>query len=767
MDFSFNKINIQGKLWTIPGPFLICCILLTIVLRSSATPLILPITAVGGLVACLVWKWRGVAVSSVFLAGILVYCLQMHPSQSWIWIIALSLSIASSFVVAVLCSEEAYHDWEVLKKDSIDHKQTLSHLNERYHTAQNKLVAEQIELNNQITQLQQQLNAKEEKQRSNEQLIKLARHEMTETFAKQEKMLQELLQARQKSAAMEARIGELEELVDPEIAKNYGKSVVQSLENELDLSKKQSIQLKLQMDEIRQKEQNASMQFEAVMKELAATRQVHESAQIKNRETENELSKQVHEYNLRIETIEREKQDLKKALLQLQEEWEKAAMLELEKSAQFEKELVNALTAQAAMEENELKLKTQIEQYKLSLGTSQASFKENEHLFLQQIAELQSTLSAIQEVSEENEAKLQEQIEAHHLSLNKVQAATEENEIKYIREIEQHQLVINKIQHDFQSNEAKLNEQIAQLQSALSSVQNSYHETELKFKEQMEEKESTLNLHKALHEETEGELKEHVKSLENLHKNYEDQNEKIRELEKQLESGASEAEKLQSQYAALMQDNATLIHDSALIKQQHSEAKENENELKQNNEQLIQRSLQLDKLREEHQLLEQKLAATIDLQNEHHQQHLVNLDLHNEAIALLRKEKEALVAQLQQLQQLQLQQVQLKPPAAVEVVQDNKEARRIEGLYQQLRQQFAEKSATLSATRKELFTTQEKLLALQKDREEEAIDDSSETTESLHRLIAAAESELALLEHQHTLEINRLHDVIDSLMAHA
>ena len=109
----------------------------------------------------------------------------------------------------------------------------------------------------------------------------------------------------------------------------------------------------------------------------------------------------------------------------------------------------------------------------------------------------------------------------------------------------------------------------------------------------------------------------------------------------------------------------------------------------------------------------------------------------------------------------------MKQNEVVEAVIDDRELRRIEGLYQQLRQQFADKSEVLSTTRKELFVTQEKLSALQKEMEEAKVYEDSETAESLQKLIAAAESELALSEQQHTTEISRLHEVIDSLMASA
>lgn len=426
-------------------------------MKGSYTPLIFPLTAMGGVIACHIWKWRGVAFFSAFLAMIMIYSLQQQSSQSWLWIIALSLSIASTFVVTVLCSEEANHAVEALNKDSCDHKQTLLHLNERYLKAQNKLIAEQNELNLQVNKLQEQLSEKEEKQHSNEQLIRLARHEITTTFVKQEKMLQQLSQLRQENAENEMRIEELQELVNPDTVNLYGKVVVQGLQGKLEAAH----------------------------------------------------------------------------------------------------EIINSLS----------------------------SVKESLEY---QVDSLQQKLEGFIDLEDE---KL---------------------------------LLLNKL--------ATQNEIVDSL---------------------LCEKENVI---------------EQYESLQKKHKDF----------------------------MGLDHENQTLL---------------------------------------------QKLA---------HQNELVaSLSLENKNLS-------------EKLDQLSLMQQELS-----ETTKNDKELRRVEGLYIQLKEQFAEKSEVLTSTRRALFITQEKLLVLQKDREEEKIDDDKESTESLRRLIAAAESELALVEHQHVLEVNRLHEVIESLMVQA
>jgi hypothetical protein len=532
----------------------------------------LPIIAIGGVVACNLWKWRGVAISSAFLAAMMLYSLQSQPSQSWIWTIALSLSIASMFVVTVLCSEEAYHAWDMLDQDSTDHKQTLSLLNERSQMIQDKLHAEQNELNLQISQLQQQLVAKEERQGTYEQLLKLARQEVTGSFAKQEKLLQELHQEREKSARMEAKIIGSQGFANDETTSD-DQITIQELQSQIALSNDEIEQLKRALRETEATAKISGQQVESLSGEMTALNDRQAKAAAKIQDTQEQYTTVVNDLNQQLQMSLSEKLKLENTLLCLQEELEMAALHEQEKVQQIEKEQLSLQALQNTFEENELKYKKQIQAF-----------------------------------------------EKHVLDL-----------------------------------EAK--------------------------------------------------------------------NEKLFELENKLSLAHSQIEDFTNQ--------AQQWHD----------------------------------LQEKYQSAQQKMVdfQVLEVENEELLQKLTH---QKDTVVQLSAEKEALLEQMQQLEMRQQEEKELFEEEKEPVI-DHREVRRIEGLYQQLRQQFAEKSLVLSTTRRELFTTQEKLLALQKDREEAEIDSGSETIESLHRLIAAAESELALTEHQHAIEINRLHEVIESLMVQA
>lgn len=264
----------------------------------------LPVIAVGGVTACNLWKWRGVAVSSAILALIMVYSLQAQPSQSWFWTIALTLSIASTFVLTVLCSEEAHHALDLLSKDSTNHKQTLSLLNERLQLLQSKLAAEQAEFKLQRSQLQEQLAAKEEKLCSHEQLLKLARKEIASVLEKQEKLLQELFQVTEKNAVLEQRVVELQTFAKDKTVDDELQSKIISLNDE-------------------------NEQLNRSLREAQAC-----AAAFQNQKID-------------LENVVRNKKELEKTVLILQEELEAVSLQGQEKTKQLEK-LQNVLEAARA-----------------------------------------------------------------------------------------------------------------------------------------------------------------------------------------------------------------------------------------------------------------------------------------------------------------------------------------------------------------------------------------------------------------------------------
>lgn len=207
VDIGSRTQDIKARFFLLAGPLFISLILLAVTLKQGRTPLALPVTALAGLVACYLWKWRAVALSSLALMAALGLSLQSLHNHHWMWVTALALTIACTFVVTVLCIEESYREAKCPSDQDGEPQQTLSKYNEQLQTAQKQYAADLQEYSAHIDQLRQELAVKEDKIRSNEHLIRLVRDEMSATYTHQEKLMQDLHQTRQQLAKIEAVVG--------------------------------------------------------------------------------------------------------------------------------------------------------------------------------------------------------------------------------------------------------------------------------------------------------------------------------------------------------------------------------------------------------------------------------------------------------------------------------------------------------------------------------------------------------------------------------
>lgn len=227
-------------------------------------------------------------------------------------------------------------------------------------------------------------------------------------------------------------------------------------------------------------------------------------------------------------------------------------------------------------------------------------------------------------------------------------------------------------------------------------------------------------------------LKTSLEALLNEEKNllikYEKNENELASMRKQQHAHELEATKLQDEYLKQQAVNSELTdHINTLTREKaHLEAS-------------------LGKFQEEIRDLKSHAETSLDeYQNQIMQQKKV--------IDLLETEKSALTEQL-------LKQAEESPKTI-----NDREVRRLEGLYNQLRDQFEEKSTMLDIARKELFQSQEKLMEVQLEMKELKLTSECEMDVQMKKILSDAEKEIAskkLLEK----EIDQLQEVISALMS--
>lgn len=134
-------------------------------------------------------------------------------------------------------------------------------------------------------------------------------------------------------------------------------------------------------------------------------------------------------------------------------------------------------------------------------------------------------------------------------------------------------------------------------------------------------------------------------------------------------------------------------------------------------------------------------------------------------------ERKSLEDKLTQLtQQYNLLQEQLVQAQSQEnttnphLIEADRALRRSEGMYKQLKSQFADKSALLDETRYRLFHTQEELSSLQRQLQEDTIYDRKPEIKAIERHILLLEKELSRCIQGHQQEVDTLHDLIATLI---
>lgn len=136
-----------------------------------------------------------------------------------------------------------------------------------------------------------------------------------------------------------------------------------------------------------------------------------------------------------------------------------------------------------------------------------------------------------------------------------------------------------------------------------------------------------------------------------------------------------------------------------------------------------------------------------------------DLELHQQELSECRQKAEELVAICAQKESLLVEQLE----KAQNVVPD-RQLRKLEGLYKQLKEQFNEKSDLLDSTRQDLFAANEELTKAQRELTEKDIEGkSAEYAASLEKQLEKTTEELIALEKLHQEEIETLQGVIQSL----
>lgn len=782
MSTSVKNYESPIQLWVMLGPLFVVGTVIAMNIHAASIQWGLPIVSLGGLFLCYFLRWRGCLLALILLSMVSAFQLIQYPSLGILWTSLLSLSFASSFIVTTLFLEKSQGVLDTLNDQSQQTKEALTQL-EGLSSAQAKFDSERrvlmldrellkkklAENEADLHSVQQKLLEKEdylhacesklaenvENLQSHEKLVSIVRQELMTSHSKHEKLLQELFDSRQQEAILEQQIARLQD---------QNKEAVGAMH--------EATQAATNRDTNTYKAQETQILHDAVIQEMKDE----------------------------IETLSKEKKSLEMTLSSLQGEFEVLSQKAINESKLFEIQNAQVETLRAAVERSVEELKTEkikndefkhgSEIYEKSLNQQIENLSKRLSTTTQQIGEWQRKLHDYSSLTERN-AVLQAQIQAHvseKLEMQqKFDVALKALNQDHVSEINLLQHTIStSLQMQKQEHEIEKTALQSQYEADLSTLSQEHASEKTQLQQQYE-----IALQKQLQDHAsdkaawqhkfgaviESEGQRHLSEKAELEYKFNAAIESLKlkhDLEKSELQHKFDAD-LNSKNQTNLSDKAELqqkfdITVDALIQQHISEKAKLEHNFQDalktyNQKNAIENTelcLQIGEMKglyEQAQVINNSNAHLLE-ECERFKAEITVLKLEIEKV----KHENEVLHHIKEANQNEIPQQIVIALSEEEERKRNRELRRLEGLYLQMREQFNEKSSVLDSTRRELFLMQEKFLSIQKEHEEKEIFGESECEQSLYNIISITDVELKhqIVELNH--EISQLHSLVDVLM---
>jgi chromosome segregation ATPase len=661
---------------------------------------------------------------------------------------------------------------EELMQDLFYKKQQITQLNERIE--ENEVTIQAFVNTDSEQRVQQLIDALSEKeQQVNTQQAKLfeAQEQLEPLLNESEFLKQSLEEARSLADEYKVTSKTLQEQLQQLF--HQKETIQQAL---LHVQTREGEQLRLQeeayqadMMALRSHAHSLSVALEQSKQELEAMR--NDSSRL-SEEQQQELLNQVQENLHSKAEIEQVLQAKEREIIGLQEQCQRQQIrldqLQMQADARFKRaeeavaELDQTKRELSALQDSQAQTRHALDQKQSDIEALEKEKANLEHLNLdimtqaqmaqEATAELEMTkhaLAALQDTlaqTQQNLAHKQSRIE----TLEQEKAELEELNQDVLTQIE----IANKaIAEQTQQEYEALQKTLVQTQQSVEEKQSYIEALEME-KSQLEKLKFEVIAQESIAEQTQQEIVALQDTLTKVQQSLNEKQDFIDILEKEkfeLEKSSfevvSKAQMAQEAVATQAQQELAALQETLTHAQQN----------------LDQNQRQLQALEQEKAELERFKDKLSELQ-EHHAQAQRELEQNQERVQVLEQEQAQLQSELQKMQ-LELS----KKPAKGEQKTERKlknslDAHRIEALYLQLKEQFEQKGEVLGATRKELFHTQEKLAALQREIAEEAYIPPQSNELLLQKDLNALSNELEELRQQNQQDVEALHSLIADLL---
>jgi len=293
MNTKAATLPLEVRYWSFLGPALGLIAVLMVLLRESPGQIEFPLAALIGIAVSWRWQMKGLGVGLGLTAAVACYRYFVHPEEPVLW----ELSCASA--IGLSCFITAFSSLEIDDASERTHKKTtddltlslarIQTLESTFDEARAHAVESQERAEHAIAVLKHDLNLQITHSQSIEEIISIARQELTQTSQLNNKLNEELFEKRHLAERLEEQLGDATEQLNiiradeekiREGALHTNRLEIAGLEKALSTEKARFTELEQQLQRLQEEhvvQQAVNREMSDVIETLSREKQLLES----------------------------------------------------------------------------------------------------------------------------------------------------------------------------------------------------------------------------------------------------------------------------------------------------------------------------------------------------------------------------------------------------------------------------------------------------------------------------------------------------------
>lgn len=211
MKVKEKNLQQQVQFWALVGPFISLLTILVSFMKYSPMQYTFATVMIVAIPVCWKWRMRGFAISMGVLMALVAYQFMDMNFDQRIWVGGISLAFSLSLLSTALSFEEISSLMDSMQVESKSRLDSMLRLDEKFKQVSDQYQGEERQLKDKLQEQENEIAQLKNRASASEKLAQVVREELAATHKRNDEILQELYNARNKSSLAERKMIELEE----------------------------------------------------------------------------------------------------------------------------------------------------------------------------------------------------------------------------------------------------------------------------------------------------------------------------------------------------------------------------------------------------------------------------------------------------------------------------------------------------------------------------------------------------------------------------